>query len=177
MSTTKEEQLLKSLAVTIIDNPRSTIKELAESIGISKATLHRFCGTRDNLEKMLIEKARISIEEIIFIAKEDYSDFLEGFKLLINAHYKNKEFLRFTKGFQLSIDEEYWSNYIEALDYFFLNGQKKGIFKIDFNVSFLTELFIATICGMVDGEKTGRLAKSGLTDTIEKFYLFGSFNN
>lgn len=176
MSVTKDEQLLKSLAIAIIDNPRSTTKELAESIGISKATLHRFCGTRDNLEKMLIEKARISMAEIISIAKKDYSDFLEGFNLLVNAHYKNKEFLRFTKGFQLSMDEEYWSSYIESLDYFFLNGQKKGVLKIDLNVSFLTELFIATICGMVDGEKSGRLATSGLTDTVEKFYLFGSFN-
>lgn len=176
MNITKDEQLLKNLAIAIIENPRSTIKELAESIGISKATLHRFCGTRDNLEKMLIERARLSLDEIISIAKNDYSDYLEGFHLLVNAHYKNKEFLRFTKGFQLSMDEEYWNSYIEALDYFFLNGQKKGVFKIDFNVSFLTELFIATVCGMVDGEKSGRLAASGLTDAIERFYLFGAFN-
>ena len=38
-TTTNEEQLLKHLAVAIVEKPRSTIKELAESVEISKATL------------------------------------------------------------------------------------------------------------------------------------------
>ncbi|ELX4162395.1 TPA: efflux pump transcriptional repressor NfxB, partial [Pseudomonas aeruginosa] len=42
-----DERLIKALAVAIVDRPRATLKELAEAAGVSKATLHRFCGTRD----------------------------------------------------------------------------------------------------------------------------------
>ncbi len=48
-----DERLIKALAVAIVDHPRATLKELAEAAGVSKATLHRFCGTRDNLVQML----------------------------------------------------------------------------------------------------------------------------
>ncbi|EPB7030303.1 transcriptional regulator, partial [Pseudomonas aeruginosa] len=44
-----DEKLLKALAVALVDHPRGTFKEIAEAAGISKATLNRFCGTRDNL--------------------------------------------------------------------------------------------------------------------------------
>ena len=39
-----DERLIKALAVAIVDRPRATLKELAEAAGVSKATLHRFCG-------------------------------------------------------------------------------------------------------------------------------------
>ena len=61
-TTTNEEQLLKHLAVAIVEKPRSTIKELAESVEISKATLHRFCGTRENLQQILTEKSSETLE-------------------------------------------------------------------------------------------------------------------
>ena len=56
-----DSKLLKLLAVAIIESPRATLQELAESVGISKATLHRCYGTRDNLEKLLLEKSGRSI--------------------------------------------------------------------------------------------------------------------
>lgn len=51
--TPHDERLLKALAHAIVVHPRATLKELAETAGVSKATLHRFCGTRDNLVTML----------------------------------------------------------------------------------------------------------------------------
>lgn len=46
-----DERLIKALAVAIVDRPRATLKELAEAAGVSKATLHRFCGTRDRCSR------------------------------------------------------------------------------------------------------------------------------
>jgi len=46
-----------SLDIAIVDRPRGTFKDLAQSAGVSKATLNRFCGTRDNLIEMLINYA------------------------------------------------------------------------------------------------------------------------
>ena len=56
-STINEEKHLKNLAAAVVENPRSTLKEIAETVGISIATLHRSYGTRENLENLLITKA------------------------------------------------------------------------------------------------------------------------
>jgi TetR/AcrR family transcriptional regulator, mexCD-oprJ operon repressor len=168
-------KLLKLLAVEIIESPRSTLQELAESVGISKATLHRCYRTRDNLEKLLMEKAVTALEEIIRISEKHFDDYREGIKLLINAHYENKEILRYVSGVKTSSDDSYWISYIKAIDSFFLEGQRKGVFKIDFSVQALSELFMSTICGMIDAERRGRIAPSCISDTIEKFFLDGAF--
>ncbi|RAS74563.1 winged helix-turn-helix transcriptional regulator [Priestia endophytica] len=174
-STINEDKLLKLLAVAIVDNPRSTFKEIAESVGISKATLHRSCGTRENLEKLLMEKSHESVESIVGIAGKDYDDYEEGVKLLINAHYENQEFLRYI-GFQTCTDDEYWKSYTKALDSFFLNGQKRGIFRIDFSVPVLTDFLYTTIFGMIETERKGRVASSYTLETIEKLFLYSTLN-
>jgi TetR/AcrR family transcriptional regulator, mexCD-oprJ operon repressor len=177
MKPTNEDHLLKLLAIAIVENPRSTIKELAETVGISKATLHRFCGTRKNLEQILLEKADTSLKSIIEISESNFNDYRVGVKKLINAHYENKEFLRFSCTLQPSIDEIYWIPYLKAIDSFFLNGQKDGAFKIDFNVTVLSEIFITIICGMIDSERRGRIAPNGIIDTFENFFLHGALND
>ena len=74
-TTTNEEQLLKHLAVAIVEKPRSTIKELAESVEISKTTLHRFCGTREKLQQILTEKSSETLESIINVAQTDFQSY------------------------------------------------------------------------------------------------------
>lgn len=54
-----DERLLKALADAIVVHPLATLKELAEAAGVSKATLHRFCGTRDNLVNMRATKCLV----------------------------------------------------------------------------------------------------------------------
>lgn len=52
--TAADEKLLKALAIAIVDHPRATFKEIAQAAGVSKATLNRFCGTRDQGESVNI---------------------------------------------------------------------------------------------------------------------------
>ena len=54
-TTTNEEQLLKHLAVAIVEKPRSTIKELAESVEISKLL------KPSSTDKPVISSLRLSI--------------------------------------------------------------------------------------------------------------------
>jgi TetR/AcrR family transcriptional repressor of mexCD-oprJ operon len=175
--TTNENQLLKLLAVAMSEKPRSTIKELAEAVGISKATLHRLCGTRENLEMLLLEKANEALESIVKISESNLEDYKEGLKLLINVHYENKELLSFICGVQCCMDEEYWNTYLKAIDSFFLKGQKQGVFKIDFSVAVLSEIFVAAISGIIDAERRGRVASSGIADSFEEFFLHGAVNS
>ena len=130
--TNNDDQLLRKLAVAITENPRGTSKELAEAVGISKATLHRFCGTRENLDKMLTEKSYYALKEIIETAEAEFDDYKEGIRKLIDVHFKNNEFLRYVVMIPSLMEQENWQPYLNAIDSFFLRGQKNGVFKIDF---------------------------------------------
>jgi len=171
-----EEKLLKSLALSIVDNPRGTFKILAESVGISKATLHRQFGTRENLESVLMEKVRESVRNIIEVAENKHEDFEESVRILIDIHFQNKEFLRYI-GSQTCSDTEYWNHYTKALDSFFLAGQKQGVFSLDFTVPVLTDFLYTTIFGVIESERKGRIASNTIVETIEKLFLNSALNH
>lgn len=171
--TYEENDLIKRIAVAMSENPRSTIKELAELVGVSKATLHRFCGTRKNLEDMLMQRAEVAMVELTKSAEKEYDDYITGLKELITAHYKEYEILRWGFSSQNSCQEERYYPYLKALNSFFLKGQKQGAFRIDFSVEFLSTMFISSIYGLIDAERKGRVAKMGTLESFKDFFLKG----
>lgn len=175
MSTpTHEECLLKKLTVALSANPRGTTQALAEAAGISRATLNRFCGSRENLMEMIGKRAEISIQEIISLAQEKVDDYKAALSELLAIHLKNQEYLIFVCGTQSSLENIYWQKYLEALDNFFLNGQKSGVFRLEFSNQMLSELFISMICGMIDAENRNRVATAGIEKKMTVFFLNGA---
>lgn len=167
------DDLLKKIAIAIVENPRSTIKELAEASGISNATLHRFCGTRENLENILLQRAEMAIEFILSTVEKEYDDYALGLKDLIKAHCNEHEFLQALFALQSSCSKEKFFPYFKAMDDFFLRGQKQGTFRIDINVSFLTTIFYSSVYGLINAERQGRIAKMGMEDSFVDFFLSG----
>lgn len=90
-----DERLIKALAVAIVDRPRATLKELAEAAGVSKATLHRFCGTRDNLVQMLEDHGETVLNQIIQACDLEHAEPLEALQRLIKEHLTHRELLVF----------------------------------------------------------------------------------
>lgn len=174
--TTNDEQLIKLLAVAVVDNPRSTLKELAESVGISKATLHRFCGTRDKLEILLKQKSYASMQYVVEVAEKDYTDYVDGVKSLIDAHFRSKEYLRYSCSFINCSEDEHWLRYAKAIDSFFLRAQKQGVIRIDLSVPTLTDLLLSVIYGVFDSERRGRIASNYMIETVETSFLHGVLN-
>lgn len=178
-----DERLIKALAVAIVDRPRATLKELAEAAGVSKATLHRFCGTRDNLVQMLEDHGETVLNQIIQACDLEHAEPLEALQRLIKEHLTHRELLVFLV-FQYRPDfldphgeGARWQSYLEALDAFFLRGQQKGVFRIDITAAVFTELFITLVYGMVDdAERRGRAASSNSAHTLEQMFLHGASN-
>ena len=171
---THDEQLLKKLTVAITEMPRATTKEIAEASGISRATFNRFCGSRDNLIKMIVEQAEKSLYEIKTIAMEETEDYISALNKLIEVHLNNQEYLVFLCGIQNIIENQIWYEYLNALDMFFFNGQKQGIFRIDFTAQMTTELFLSMICGLIDAKQRGRVAVVGMQELLLSFFLDGA---
>ncbi|MGE7957951.1 TetR/AcrR family transcriptional regulator [Pseudomonas sp. NPDC089530] len=178
--TPHDERFIKALAVAIVDHPRATLKELAEAAGMSRATLHRFCGTRDHLLKMLEDHGKDVLHRIIEACCLSSTAPQEALRNLIREHLAHRELLSFLV-FQYrpdfldpELDGARWQFYIEALDAFFLNGQHQGVFRIDITAAVFTELFINLVYGMVDAEQRGRAASTNSAHTLEQMLLYGA---
>jgi TetR/AcrR family transcriptional repressor of mexCD-oprJ operon len=171
-----EDELLGSLAVAMYENPRGTMQELAKAANISKATLHRFCGSRDNLEQMINHKALLAISEIQEIAETQTKTDTNLLTLLIQAHMKNLDILRLYTTKIPCTNNEMWLPFLKSIDTFFLNGQKKGTFRIDLSAQTLTEIFESTLCAVYDGVKRGRIAQDTASNSVETFFLQGAAN-
>lgn len=177
-----DDKLLKALAVALVTHPRGTFKDVAEAAGISKATLNRFCGTRETLIEMLMNHGSEVMNEVISNAGLDERPVLEALHRLIRDHLTHREVLAFI-AFEWrpdSLDENAggvrWLPYGDALDAFFLRGQKEGVFRVDIGAQELTEIFISLVFGMVDAERRGRVARAGMAAVIEQFFLKGAVN-
>ena len=178
-SISHDEQLLKSLTLAVANRPRATMKELAQLAGVSKATLHRYCGTRENLTAKLEEHAESTLKLIIDNAGLQHLEPLEALRRLIREHLAHRELLAFLMAqyrpdfLDLEQGGRRWLFYLEALDGFFLKGQQAGLFRIDITAAIFTELFISLVYGLVDAELRGRAAHADSARTLERMFLNG----
>ncbi|MCE1117682.1 MULTISPECIES: TetR/AcrR family transcriptional regulator [Pseudomonas] len=175
-----DERLLKALADAIVVHPRATLKELAEAAGVSKATLHRFCGTRDNLVNMLESHGEQILNQVIREADLAHAEPLSALRHLITEHLKHREMMLFLL-FQYRPDtfdgsevNRRWQDYADALDAFFLRGQQAGVFRIDISAAIFTEMFLSMVYGIVDAERRGRAASATSVQTLEVLFLHGA---
>lgn len=172
-----DDRLFRALAIAIVEHPRGTLKDLAEASGISKATLHRYCGTRENLHTLVNQHATQSLSQILDNPAIQDADPLTVLRQLISDHLQQREFLLFLI-FQCRpdtyLEDLNWQHFNSTLDAFFLRGQQCGVFRIDIAAPVLTELFTASICSMVDAERRGRAAASDSARVLEQFFLRGA---
>ncbi|AZD02394.1 MULTISPECIES: TetR/AcrR family transcriptional regulator [Pseudomonas] len=175
-----DERLLKALADAIVVHPRATLKELAEAAGVSKATLHRFCGTRDNLVSMLESYGQQVLTQVIDDAQLNSCAPVTALHRLIVEHLKHREMMIFLlfqyrpDSFDDSEANRSWRAYADALDSFFLRGQQAGAFRIDISAAIFTEMFLSMVYGIVDAERRGRAASATSVQTLELLFLEGA---
>ena len=173
------ERLLIALAQAMVDQPRATLQELAKAVGVSKATLYRFCQTRDQLVTRLMTHSAQVMKQTLADSRLDAAPTREALRNLIEQHLAHKELTVFLM-YNWKPDREIqpdimqsWSGYQETLDAFFLRGQREGVFRVDITAAALTELLITVITSMVDAERRGRIARLGIATVAEQMLLHG----
>lgn len=171
--TQKNELLLKKLALAMATHPRDTFTELATIVGVSKATLHRIYGTRNDLEKLLLQQSDTIIQGIIRLANSDFNDYIDGLNQLIAAFYDNKELFRWLFLGTCTASEEYVDAYFSGLEGFFTRGQRRGTFRVELNADFLTTMFSSGIVALIDAELMGRIAPKGSRQEFADVFLQG----
>jgi len=177
----KEEdgEFLASLAGALVQHPRATLKELAQAIGVSKATLYRFCKTREELIQRLAEHGVGALNAAIEKADLRATAISKGLRNLLENLFEHRELTSFLMIYwkDLHVSQDVEDGWTVSLDEYFLRGQQQGIYRIDISAIELTEIFISLVLGMVDAEQRGRVARAGLVLLTEKAFLSGAGNH
>ncbi|PIF35651.1 TetR/AcrR family transcriptional repressor of mexCD-oprJ operon [Delftia sp. 60] len=180
MTSTKQEdegKLLGALALALLDDPKANLQELARAIGISKATLYRFCPTRDQLIDRLIGHAADTLSRAMHAAELERHAPLEALRRL-TAHCQDHQtlllFLMYFWRSDISVVGQIESEWVAAMDAFFLRGQQAGVFRIDITAAAMTELWLSMAVGLLDAERRGRVARASVAAVMEQSFLHGA---
>lgn len=171
-----DAKLLSSLALALIENPNANLQQLARAVGLSKATLYRFCPTRELLIERLMQQAVAALSRAIQQASLNGPEPKESLRRLAANCLDNQELMLFLMFFWRpggTIEQQMESEWLATLDAFFLQGQQAGVFRIDIAAAAMTELWIATLVGLQDAERRGRVARLGLLALVETAFLQG----
>lgn len=171
-------KLLTSLCSAVASHPRASMQELAERIGVSRATLHRLCGTRENLDRLLEQHTKDSLRRILQRATPQTAHPLPALQQLIHDHLAQEELIvflasRYHPHLRVSrAPEADWNFYQDELDAFFLRSQQLGVFRIDLTAPLLTEVFVSTLYGAIDARNRGRIP-GDCYKLVNNFFLQG----
>ncbi|MBY4948467.1 TetR/AcrR family transcriptional regulator [Cupriavidus respiraculi] len=171
-------RLLAALALALVDHPRGTLQELAKAVGISKATLYRFCRTRDELISRLIEHCAGVLAGVIDSAGLDDPSPLAALRRLNANMIEQREVAAFLIYYWREVvsgmSTDWQTGWENKLDAFFLRGQQKGVFRIDNSAPAMMEMWASLLIGLLDGERRGRIARAGLPALAERAFLHGA---
>ena len=171
----EEHKLLASLAQAIVGSPRASLQELSKAVGISKATLYRFCRTRDQLVERLLEHSSQMISQAVAAANLNDTPALEAFKRLNSNCLAHRELTVFFVYYwrDASLNSVAIADWETQVDAFFLRGQQEGVFCIDIAAPGLTEIWVSLMLGLIDAELRGRIARASMHTLLERAFLNG----
>lgn len=176
----EDERLLAALALALVDKPRATLQELAQAVGVSKATLYRHSRTRVELIDRLTQHATGCLQRALDEARLEEGTAREALSRFVQAQLEQREMAAFLvyhwqpESIQSERCGSSCDAYLGALDNFILRGQREGVFRIDISAQAQAEALIALLTGLVDAERRGRVARAGVAAAVEALFLNGS---
>ncbi|MBQ7514647.1 MAG: TetR/AcrR family transcriptional regulator [Schwartzia sp.] len=168
-------ELLDRLAMALMANPGSTMQELADSAGISKASLHRIYSTKEKLQAIIVERVRQVFAEIRQAIRKPHEDYREALRELVAIHCRNSTYVLFVgrDDFFVMIPAQEWDAYYSDLEAFFREGQERGILTLDFSAGVMGDIFISLVTGLLECCLWGHLTERVRERTILRALLGG----
>ncbi|WP_166656416.1 TetR/AcrR family transcriptional regulator [Comamonas sp. JUb58] len=164
----QDDKSLASIAAALAHAPGATYQEIAKAIGVSRATLYRFCSSKDELIHLLHRHCIARLTASLHEARLDEGSPVDALTRLVEGQVVHKELHAFLM--------EFWSRDIETdpelgpaclayeatLDQFFLRGQREGVFRVDIPAAALNESLGGMLIGLMEGERRGRIARASV---------------
>lgn len=184
MASQLDDKLASALAIAIAQNPRGNLQEIAQREGISKATLYRkVATTREGVIELLMDRATKHLQDALLNAELDKPPYTEALQRLTTNVMQGRAFYQFWNVAQWvqmldakEVDEHapLPSFYGDALEEFFLLGQKAGVFRIDLPAKWLVKTYDSLLYAAVDAAQRGEIATVGMVAMIDKTFLNGT---
>ncbi|GKS84391.1 TetR/AcrR family transcriptional regulator [Acidovorax sp. SUPP1855] len=178
-----DDKLAGALALAVSQHPRANLQQLARAAGTSKGTLYRICTTREGVIEILMERAKRHMREALDKAHLMQPPFVDALHRLTEHLMTRREFYLFwnaamwvnlgdakdhdVKGYVASF-------FSDALEDFFLRGQKAGIFRIDMPARWLAKSYDFLLYAAIESALRGEIASLGMPMMVDKMFLHGA---
>lgn len=183
MSDPLDDKLARALALSIAQQPRASLQQLARAAGISKATLYRISPTREGVIELLMTLAIQHLQDAL--ARADlhtppYPDALQRLTDVVvqgreyYVFWNHAEWVRMIDARTETADLPLPSFYGQTLETFFLNGQKAGAFRIDVPALWLVRAYDYLLYAAMDAVQRGEIAPLGMGAMVQKLFLEGA---
>ncbi|MGD9942809.1 MAG: TetR/AcrR family transcriptional regulator [Burkholderiaceae bacterium] len=176
---TKREKMLCSIAAVLTDQPRLTMEQVAQAIGISRATLHRLFPNRDAVIEELAQLALARSTEAIDAVAPEEGPVDEALRRLVDSFFPHAElylFLNRTKqqcGANSRYDAE-WAPHEERIRNLFRRGQEDGTLRIDMPAQWMLDALAALLFAAAESVRAGRLASAEAATMVSAMLLDGT---
>lgn len=146
------DELLARLAGALAENPGSTMKELAEATGISKASLHRIYTNKENICTLIVQENKRIFQELCAILQSGSPNWLAALQAAIDLLVDNRDYVRCLgrDSFWTEVTEAEWDVFDREITQFFRKGKEAGILQGDFSITDMNDIFIGLVTGMIE---------------------------
>lgn len=174
-----EKALVRSLALTLSENPGATLQEMASAAGVSRATLYRFAATRKQIVEITSNHAIQVLADLHQQVLLDTRPPLEILRLLITGHIEEREFCVFLIS---QVGPYIDSRKVPAecvtleqrMDAFFARAQREGVLRRDVPERWLTDLFFGILFALSESVYRGRIARCEMPRLFEEAFFNGA---
>lgn len=177
MTTTAREDALRKLAEALVRQPRASMEQLAQALGVSRATLHRLVSSRDELIKDISTLAVDACTGCFASVQLEEGPADEVLRRLIEALTPNAGlylFLRRQRADLAATLEDDWQCERDRLTRFFQRGQEHGAFRVDVSAQWLVDALGALLNAAAEAAYEGRLAPADMNHVVCSVLLDGA---
>lgn|SRR5690606_26708645 len=166
-----------ALAEALVRQPSASMEQLAHTIGVSRATLHRMVSSRDELIRKLSEHALESCSGIFAELHLDKGPADEALQRMVAALNPKANLFLFLHRHGLAharaMKESDWLEQRKRLVAFFQRGQEEGVFRIDVSASWLVDALGALLRAAGEAAYEERLARADMNHVVCSVLLDG----
>lgn len=169
---------IRALAEALARQPGASMEQLAQAIGVSRATLHRHMSSRHDLVKAIGEYASDTCLRTFQSLQMDDGPPEQVLIRLIETLTPDAALYLFLRHNLSTLDQldalkQDWDEHRQTLVKFFQRGQEDGVFRVDLPAQWLVDALGALLSSAAESVHEGRLARTQVNAVIATLMLEG----
>jgi TetR/AcrR family transcriptional repressor of mexCD-oprJ operon len=165
MSEGLDDKLARALALSVSQQPRANLQQLARSAGISKATLYRISPTREGVIDLLMERATQHLQDALARADLQTPPHAAALQRLTEAVVQGREYYLFWNHAE-------WIRVIDART----EDANVPIPSFYGEALWLVRAYDYMLYAAMDAAQRGEIAPLGMASMVQKLFLEGAVN-